>query len=354
MTANIMNYIGRKPAWHKLGIVTGEYLTWAEIEASAGLDFQVLKKQLFDENGKPVNAWGVFRADSGVCFGAVGEGYAPIQHGTGFQLIDDVVASQSGAHFETAGSLGRGEVVWGLADLALSTGIKGTQDEHDHFLLFSTAHDGSLAWRLSQTNVRVVCQNTLNMALKRTTQAQFRVKHTKNHGSRIAEAREILAKTKTEIMSFNEKLNLLATRKMTREAAESIFNRLFPKNQKGERPTRSQNALASVLANFESNDNNAIPEIRGSAYNMLNALTEYADHQRGTRNTGADDLDPRAKSAMFGSADKLKVTAFETIWNESQHLPQQHLPQPVMVEYKTPEPDMETEQNRLLSMVEIA
>lgn len=93
-------------------------------------------------------------------------------------------------------------------------------------------------------------------------------------------------------------MNLLATRKMTREAMGSILDRLFPQskdaNGKPQDSTRRNNILSDVLRCYESNDRNAFPEQPGTAYNLLNAVTEYTDHMRSARNG------ERAESVMFG------------------------------------------------------
>ena len=128
MPANINTYIGRASAWHNLGTVTGRYMSWKEILEIGGLDFDIFKSQLRDGLGRPVEAWGVFRwnsadklagrRDAAAYLGVVGESYTPINHAKGFEMIDALVASKDGAHYETAGVLGKGEVVWGLATFA--------------------------------------------------------------------------------------------------------------------------------------------------------------------------------------------------------------------------------------------
>jgi hypothetical protein len=105
---------------------------------------------------------------------------------------------------------------------------------------------------------------------------------------------------------------MLATRKMTRETMGSILDRLFPQSKdatgKPQDSTRRNNILADVLRTYESNDNDAFPEQRGTAYNALNAITGYVDHSRSTR---AND---NGESAMFGSGDRLKTQAMEVIY----------------------------------------
>lgn len=155
-------YIGRRPAWHELGNVIGQYLTWEQIAEKGHLNYQVEKHQLINPFTQKPDAWGVFRMDTKVCLGTVGQNYQPIQHRRGFVLLDHIIGQQNGAHYECAGVLGKGEKVWGLADINVPLRIKGTDDVSENYLLFTTSHDGSHSFQVRITSTRVVCQNTLN------------------------------------------------------------------------------------------------------------------------------------------------------------------------------------------------
>lgn len=332
MSANVQTYIGRQAAWHKMGIVKGTHFTFAAAWCEAGLDFSVFKSQLRDGLGRPVDAWGTFRwnaadrtagrKDAATFLGTVGENYKVIPHSAGFKLIDALVATADGAHYETAGVLGKGEVVWGLADLNLTTRVGN--DISKNYVLFSTGHDGSYSWNLRAVNKRVVCNNTLDIALSERTKASFRVRHTKNAEIRIDEARVALQSLTGDIKSVEQKLQFLAGKKITREGLNSIFDRLFPqteKDQDGNKvlvSSKQRDAkLAEVLTVFEDNDGNAYPEQRGSAYNLLNAVTQYTDHVAG----GAAKAATRSESAIFGSGAKLKTAALDAILDVAAGLP---------------------------------
>jgi phage/plasmid-like protein (TIGR03299 family) len=316
MSANILNYYGRKAAWHELGNVTGNYMTFEQLKSFGGLNFLPEKQQLFDRNGKLVESWGVFRPDTGDFLGAVGSDYTVIDHAQGFMMIDALLAAQNGAHYETAGVLGKGEKVWGLADLNVGINVGTSGDKINMYLLFSTSHDGSMGHSYRMTGTRVVCQNTLNIALKSKTTAQFRVRHTVNAQKRLDTAHEALALIGEETKSVEEKLNLLAQRKMTKDSMKSVLDRLFPgQKDEAKMSTRRENILADVLRCYENNDRNTFPEQRGTAYNLLNAVTEYTDHMRSTRK------DDKGESAMFGSGDRLKTQAMEVLLETAGGLP---------------------------------
>lgn len=321
MAHNIRGYAGREAAWHKLGVVTGKFVTWNEALADAKLDFVVFKSQLHDGLGRPVDAWGTFRWDyadriasnkaAASFLGAVGKDYQVIQHTNGLKLVDKLMGEVDGAHYETLGALGNGERVWGMANLATSISVGG--DKSEARLLFCTGHDGSLSHQYRIAFTRVVCQNTLAVALGEKGRSVFKVRHTKNAQDRIVSAGEALTALRADALTVEEKLNFLANRVVARESMTAVLDRLFPKTETedgGEKSsTRRTNILGEILSLYESNDGNAFPEQRGTAYNLLNAITEYTDHVRATQG-GASG---RAESAIFGTGDALKAKALEVI-----------------------------------------
>jgi phage/plasmid-like protein (TIGR03299 family) len=318
MAHNINSYIGRQAAWHKLGTVTGVLMTSDDVKTHGGLNYLPLKKQL-ELNGELVDAWGIVRPDTNAFLGAVGEAYTVIDHWEGFRMIDSLVGAQNGAHYETAGALGKGEVVWGLANLNLSVHVGTSGDSSAVYLLFATAHNGTFSHLYRTTLTRVVCQNTLNAAMSTKATNLFKVRHTVNAQTRLDQAHNALATIGAEVSTIEQKLNMLATRKMTRETMVSTLDRLFPQSKDASgKPidsTRRNNILSDVLRCYESNDSNAFPEQRGTAYNLLNAITEYTDHVRSTRK------DDKGESAMFGSGDRLKTQAMEVLMETAGGLP---------------------------------
>lgn len=323
MPANIDSYIGRIAGWHNLGTVTGKYMTAQEIFSEGGLDFQVEKRQLLGDFGVsgsgepvilPVDAWGIFRTDNQEFLGSVGAGYEPIQHQEGFGFLDYIVGQENGAHYETAGSLGKGETVWGLIDLGLYSGIKGTHDESNNYLLFKTGHIGNYTFSFQGCRTRVVCQNTLNFALSEGT-TNFTVRHTVNYKDKIEQARELVDNFRLTVKNVDDQMELLSRKVIDKDSMINVLDELFPPvNSDGERSTRSKNNIKKILALYESNDDDAIPEIRGTAYNMLNACTEYVDHYRSTKG------DKRAESAMFGSGDAFKNKALQVLVKNAQSM----------------------------------
>jgi phage/plasmid-like protein (TIGR03299 family) len=252
--------------------------------------------------------------------GVVGDGYTIMQNKSAFDFIDYLLQARNGAHYESAGALGKGERIWVMAKLPDTIRIAGTEDISKLYLLIATAHDGSMAYTAKLVAERVVCENTLAVALGEVG-AAVRIKHTKSAQARLAMGLKFMASVGNSVQTLNEKMNILASRKLTRESASAVLDRLFPPtmNDDGSEKTskRRENVLATVLGLFDSNDKNAIPQVRGTAYNMLNAITEYTDHFRPARITDSrkdySDVQARAENALFGTGEKLKVSALEAL-----------------------------------------
>lgn len=307
----------RDAAWHHLGQRTGEAIKWSEAIVLAGLDWTVSKHDVTTSHTGLVipDVKAVHRSIDSAYMGTVGKDFELIQNADMFTYLDGLLEEMNGAHYETAGALGNGATVWGLAKLPTDSRIAGTDDVTKNYLMFASAHDGSMAATFKIVAERVVCRNTLNIALGEAGKT-LRFKHTKNVKFRMESAQIAALKLKQEIGLRDELFNQLATRKVTRASIGAVLARLFPETD-GEVSTRSKNTIASILELFELNDGNKIPEIRGSAYNLLNAFTEYSDHFRTVRQTeakqGMTQTAIRAEAAMFGSGDQFKNAALTAI-----------------------------------------
>ena len=334
------SYAGRLDAWHALGNVSGEFQTWKEMLGAAQAAFPVLKLQL-EFQGAPVDAWGTFRADSAIPKGledrpvrkltlpegielylnflaTVGKDYQVIQHTDGFELLDHLVGQIDGAHYETMGTLDFGRLIWGQVDPNIS--IRVGNDVSNVFLTFHTSHDGSKAFDIFETGIRVVCRNTFRISSLKRLGATLRVRHTRNANKRIETMKAEIDEMKSVALTMEEKLNYLAARKVERDSMTTILDRLFPKTKKDDEgmlvdSTRRTNILKDIVELYESNDKNAFPEIRGTSYNLLNSIVEWTDHLRSSKGDG------RAESAVFGSGDRLKSQAMEYIMEAAPNMP---------------------------------
>ena len=322
-TKDCMFVVGaREDAWHLLGQRCDKAATWEQAVELSGLNWKVYKQRNYARqpaSGKVVetDSYTVFRDSDNAQLGTVGPEYTVKQNRECFQFVDTLMEANGGAHYDSAGALGNGSRIWCAVRVPKADIAVTPTDKHESYLVFTTAHDGSMAHTAKLTTVRVVCQNTLNSALS-SEGAMFRVKHTAQADVRLDRAKQLMTGITVDAQALETKLQQLARRKMTRESMVTILNRLFPApKEQDANTTRRENVLTEVLNLYSSNDNGAVPEIAGSAYNLLNAVTEYTDHYRSARITdsrqGMSQPQARAENAVSGTGDRLKNSALAVI-----------------------------------------
>src|SRR5208337_2939590 len=322
-TKDCMFVVGaREDAWHLLGQRCDKAATWEQAVELAGLNWKVFKQRNYAR--QPITAkivetdsYTVFRDSDNAQLGTVGPEYTVKQNRECFQFVDTLMEANGGAHYDSAGALGNGSRIWCAVRVPKADINVEGDDKHETYLVFTTAHDGSMAHTAKLTTVRVVCQNTLNSALS-SEGAMFRVKHTAQADVRLDRAKALMTGITVDAKALEAKLRQLANRKMTRESMVAILNRLFPApKEENASTTRRENVLTEVLGLYASNDRGAVPEIAGSAYNLLNAVTEYTDHFRSARITdnrqGMSQSQARAENAVSGTGDRLKSQALAVI-----------------------------------------
>jgi phage/plasmid-like protein (TIGR03299 family) len=311
--------LARQPAWHGLGTVVDHLMKAEEAFKAAQLDWQVEKRNLFgqlpDGTFIKLGAFGIFRQTDNQLLGTCGKMYKPIQNYQGFEIIDALLElADDGAYYETAGALGKGEQIWAMARIPNDFTIAG-EDEHRTFLLFHTRHDGNGSALCKLVDERVVCANTLAIGL-RESGSELRIPHFGNVEAKIEAAKKLMAATGEAVMRLHEKFDVLANRIVTKAHFMAVVDKLFPESEENVEAGVVANAraerIAAVAELFASNDRNAVPAVKGTAYNLLNAVTEYTDHYSGTDKS-------RARSAMFGAGELVKANALEIILEETQN-----------------------------------
>ena len=196
MPANVENmFSAREIPWHKIGEVTEGALSSQEAIVKAGLDWTVSTRPIatFQEgNNTDVSSlidvedfWATVRDTDDSVLGVVGNRYTPIQNLECFDFLDTVL-DDSTAKYETAGSLYGGKVVWMMINLGKDVVVG--EDRTVPYLLMTNSHDGSTAIKGVTTPIRVVCSNTLKLALNNSTTG-FSFRHTTNVHGKLAQAR---------------------------------------------------------------------------------------------------------------------------------------------------------------------
>src|ERR1041385_4014680 len=298
-----MFYVGETP-WHKLGTNLNQPATAQEAIQAAGLDYKVkLKpvKTIVNRKHKIVpNTFATVRTDTSEVLGVVGSRYEPIQNRDAFGFFDALVGSDE-AMYQTAGVLGRGERIWILAKLPSYIKV-GKNDIVNKFLLLTNSHDGSAVVRAKLTPIRVVCSNTLSVALNGGEQ-EVRIRHTANAVEKLQDAHKLLGLTNNLYQQLDTIFNRMALRKITGKQLIDYVKALVPANPDAKFQTRNQNIREAILELHESGQGAEIS--RGTLWGAYNAATEYADHVQSSRNPNK-----QLNSMWFGGGEKLKLRAF--------------------------------------------
>jgi phage/plasmid-like protein (TIGR03299 family) len=313
---NSLFYTGAKP-WHGLGTKLEKAATAEEAIVAAGLDWKVEKLPVLAQTPAGLkivpDQYAVTRLDSNTPLGIVGKRFTPLQNKDAFRFFDSVVGVKE-AIYHTAGALGDGEKVWILAQL---NGVVRTigDDITEKYLLLANGHDGSLTLQMLFTPIRVVCQNTLNSAI-RNAAVSHKLRHTASIGLRVEEVREALGIVNQEFSIFEQKTQKLAGIKVNDAAFKSYLTELglAPEGDRTEANARSydrQIEVENLLKGlFQNGKGTELAGVRGTAWGAYNAVTEYVDHFQNPRvKEGKDQV--RAKSLLFGAGAELKGEAFD-------------------------------------------
>ena len=177
-----MMYTGEAP-WHRLGTKVEGAATAEEAIVAAGLDWNVVSKSVYTRNiaggfEEVPNKIAVVREDTGLVLGVFGDGYQIAQNRGCFGMMNQVTMTDE-AVYHTAGSIHGGKRIWMLVKLAEDIKVI-PGDTIQPYILLTNSHDGSSALRIVLTPIRVVCANTLTVALRAKEGTGFYGKHTRN------------------------------------------------------------------------------------------------------------------------------------------------------------------------------
>ena len=224
MPANVetMMYTREKP-WHGTGVMVQEAPTSHEALRLAGLDWTVDSRPVYDELIREIPGYKAnVRSSDNKTLGIVTDRYKIVQNTDAFEFTDNLIGGD--VHYETAGSLQGGKRIWLLAKLP-SKIIVG--DEVEPYLCFTNSHDGTGAIRACMTPVRVVCNNTLNLALA-TAKRQWSTKHVGDIEAKMAEARSVLEFSEEYMAAMNLHAEKLAATKVSTADVQEVLNEMFP------------------------------------------------------------------------------------------------------------------------------
>lgn len=292
--------------WHKLGTVVSGLLTAKEAIEAAHLGWKVDFAPIY-VNGVQVdqNDWqATIRTDTNGVLGIVKSRYEVIQNSECFSFMDSLVADGN-LKYETAGALRGGKQVWIMAKYNGEISINS--DQHKMWLLLVTSHDGSKCLECAWVTERVVCANTLSIALKGKSNS-IKIRHSSTWEDKRNEAQRVLGLTKTYFGDLQSELAKLQDRPFTQDDMEAFSKLLYPAS-KGEKDvaTRTSNMRWGTARLFNRGAGNH----GQTAWDALNAVTDYVDHQSTIRGQST-----RLESALMGSGAQLKQKAFDLLTSE--------------------------------------
>ena len=294
-----------KPAWHGLGTVLDHAPTSAEAIKAAQLDWRVSLEEIRTASGKIVpDHYATVRSDTGAVLGCVGDKYSVVQNREAFDFLDSLFEDGL-IKYESAGALRGGSRIWLLARMPSVDEI-APGDNSNRYVLFSTSHDGSASLHAIPTSVRVVCANTLRVAI--ASDVGFR--HSGNVQRKLDYARQYLSQFDEKFTLFRDKARRLAELRYTPEQAKAYIEELFPSTgREGRSKSIRDNKVAEVRSALLSK-RQQIPSIKGSWWALVNSVTESLDHSKRHTRHDRDAKEGRMISLTDGAGADFKSKAF--------------------------------------------
>lgn len=280
MAANVetMMYVREKP-WHGLGTEVSEAPTSSDALRLAGLDWEVQQKNIQVCGGSKIENYKAnVRSTDCAVLGVVSDSYKIVQNADAFSFTDELIGGD--VRYETAGSLRGGKKIWLLAKMP-ERKIAG--DAVEPYLCFSNTHDGTGAIRVCMTPIRVVCNNTLNLALN-TAKRQWSARHMGNIEQKMQEARMCLQLADAYMDGLGDYADKLANKTINDEELDKILNEMFPveENDSERKKTMAKKAKDEFMVCYWRPD---IAQFLNTAWGVVNAMSDMVSHSEPLRNT---------------------------------------------------------------------
>lgn len=285
MSANVETMFSvREKPWHyeltkgKTRLIQ-EALTSEEALKVAGLDWEVQGRKIYDCLGKEIPGYiANTRTSDDKVLGIVTGRYKVVQNQEAFDFTDALIGE--GIKYETAGSLRGGRTIWLLGKMP-ERYIAG--DKFEPYICFTNTHDGSGAVRACMNPVRVVCNNTLNIAL-RGARRTWSTCHKGNMQKKLDEARHTLELAEVYMQRLDEEADKLANEKFSEAEAEAAIDKLFPlaPNATERQKRTAQDAKDQIMVCMVSPD---LVKFMGTKWGFVNAVSDYIGHGDPARHT---------------------------------------------------------------------
>lgn len=321
-------YAVKQPAWHLKGFIADKYQTSREVLENSGLNFTVEKlpnTHIFP-SGKQENSatsFFTFRTDSEKVLGAsVGSDYTIVQNRDAFSFFDQI-AGENNIFYETAGALGNGEIIFITAKLPSYIKVAG-KDVVDKYLFLTTRHDGKGSIIAGLTPVRIVCNNTLNAAL-RDCENTVRIRHTESAPEKLKEAHKVMQMVDTASPLIEQAFNHLAKVRITDKQLKQLIQFAMAPNKEVIDHIKAEHwrALSSqfkatveeVYSYGQHSDTQQLESTKGTLFGAYNAITGFYQNRKTFKNEQV-----KVKNILFGGvAQKTAQKAFNLCLDFAQH-----------------------------------
>lgn len=306
----------KEEAWHKLGVVVEEAPSTEEAYELSGLNWKVdLLPAYCRVNGQDVDTgnFAIVRDKDNSVFGVVGDRYNPFQNKEAFDWCKPLVDSDYW-HMETAGSLKGGRVCWAMLKQGENSVV--SNDLLKQYLLLTWSHDGSKSVQVAPTTIRVVCANTLQMALKGNKEIS-KVRHTASMQMKLEEVRKLYDMSCEAFKVQQEAFNILLDKHI--ETPEEYIDRIMDEvfgvksfdDLKDGRGKTIANNTKDTLLNFAMNGSGIKEQgIGNTLYGAFNGVSEAMEHV-----LGGQRVKDRGYNVLFGGAKENIQKAFDIALN---------------------------------------
>lgn len=282
MAANVesMFYVRETP-WHGLGTKVEEAVDSRRALILAGLDWKVEQMPVFTGDRKMVPGYKAnVRDKDGKVLGVVTDRYKVVQNSEAFSFTDELLGR--GVRYETAGSIQDGRKVWMLARMPREYIITGEQITP--YLVFSNSHDGTGAIRVALTPIRVVCQNTLNLALENAKRSWSMI-HTGDIQGKLKEAEQTLGLAEKYMSALGQEIERLHKVKLPDRKVLEWIEQLLPMEEDASRQQKKNVARIREDMKVRYFDAPDLQDVGKNGYRFVNAVSDFATHARPLRKT---------------------------------------------------------------------
>ena len=308
----------KEKAWHGVGKVVSDYPNSQQALAFAGLDFRVERRTMFTSKRTLAPGterliipehFATVRLDTEQVLGVVGSQYEVMQNRDAFSFFDSIVKGE-GILYETAGALGKGERIFITAKLPSCIRV-GSEDLIEQYLFLTTTHDGSGAIIAAFTPIRIVCNNTLNAALKNMSNC-IRIRHTNNAKQKLEQAHRVMGITNTLSSQLEEVFNNWSKVKITDKEVQKLIQLAMVPNKEVLRDIRrgKEEELSTHFLNicqdaYEyalGNDTQQLDTTKGTLFGAYNGITGYFQNVRKYK-----DSEAKMKSLLYGGTGQQRA-----------------------------------------------